>query len=114
MATLGEYQIFSEEVTAVCDQISRNEQLIFIDEAYRQAESVFYEACKPKIDAVVKEKGIVSSMSENTYNNMLSEYATKNLQIVKKGYEKYIDKRDKSRELNLGQAELLFKLFEIN
>jgi len=53
-------------------------------------------------------------MSENTYNNMLSEYATKNLQIVKKGYEKYIDKRDKSRELNLGQAELLFKLFEIN
>ena len=75
---------------------------------------MFYEACKPKINAVVLEKGIVSSMSENTYNNMLNEYETKNLEIVKKGYEKYLNTRDKSRELNIGQAEVLFKIFEIN
>ena len=75
---------------------------------------MFNEACKPQINAVVLEKGIVSSMNENTANNMLREYSDKNLEMVKKGYDKYLNARDKSRELNLGQAELLFKIFEIN
>ena len=87
IATLGEFQIFSDLVTKAYDQRSINEQIFFIDESFKKAEQIFFEACKPEINAVVLENGLMKSIEQNTTNNMIKNFYDENFEKVSKDYQ---------------------------